>query len=56
MKYPILLALAALIMASCAKEDSSDVNQNKIYVDYEVFYNQNEDKTHAVARFQIWRS
>ena len=38
-------------MTSCAKEDSSDVNQDKIYCDYEVFYNANEDKTHAVARF-----
>lgn len=44
---------AGLILASCAKEDSSDVNQNKVYCDYELFYNQNEDKTHAVARFRF---
>ncbi len=42
-----------LLAASCAKEDSSDVNQDKIYCDYELFYNQNEDKTHAVARFRF---
>jgi len=44
---------AGLLMTSCAKEDSSFVNQNKVYCDYELFYNQNEDKTHAVARFRF---
>lgn len=42
-----------LVFTSCDKEDSADVNQNKIYCDYELFYNQNEDKTHAVARFRF---
>jgi len=42
-----------LIMTSCAKEDSSDVNQQKIYADYELFYNANEDKTHAIAQFRF---
>ena len=48
-----MLGAILLLAASCAKEDSSDVNQNKIYCDYELFYNQNEDKTHAVARFRF---
>ncbi|MDG1916096.1 MAG: hypothetical protein P8I55_16100 [Crocinitomix sp.] len=39
-----------LVFTSCEKEGSSDVNQNKVYCEYELFYNQNEDKTHAVAR------
>jgi hypothetical protein len=47
-----ILALS-LLFTSCEKEDSSDVNQNKVYCDYELFYNQNEDKTHAVARFRF---
>jgi hypothetical protein len=46
------LALGALA-TSCTKEDSSDVNQQKIYADYEVFYNQNEDKTHVVAKYRF---
>lgn len=54
MKKLVYLFFAfGLLLASCAKEDSSDVNQNKIYCDYELFYNQNEDKTHAVARFRF---
>jgi len=44
---------AGLLLGSCAKEDSSDVNQQKIWTSYEVFYNQNEDKTHAIARFRF---
>lgn len=44
---------AGLLLGSCAKEDSSDVNQDKIWTSYELFYNQNEDKTHAVARFRF---
>jgi hypothetical protein len=44
---------AGLLLTSCAKEDSSDVNQDKIWTEYELFYNQNDDKTHAVARFRF---
>lgn len=54
MKRLILMAFGAgLFFTSCNKEDSADVNQDKIYCDYELFYNQNEDKTHAVARFRF---
>jgi len=48
-----LLGLLFLGFTSCNKEDSVDVNQDKIYCDYELFYNQNDDKTHAVARFRF---
>lgn len=48
-----MIGAVLVLTASCAKEDSSDVNQNKIYCDYELFYNQNDDKTHAVARFRF---
>ena len=52
--YFALLALALpIILASCQKEDSSDVNQDKIYCVYELFYNQNSDKTVAIARFRF---
>ncbi|MFT5823209.1 MAG: hypothetical protein ACI8ZM_004469 [Crocinitomix sp.] len=49
----ILLAfmVLGLILTSCNKEELS--KQNKVYTDYELFYNQNENKTHVVARFRI---
>lgn len=46
------LGLSVLI-SSCAKEDSVDVNQDKIYTDYEVFYNKNTDKTWVIAKFRF---
>lgn len=48
-----LLFGAGLLVTSCDKEDSSDVNQDKIWTEYNLFYNQNEDKTHAIARFRF---
>lgn len=57
MKKLIFAALAALsipvLITSCQKEDSSDVNQDKIYTVYELFYNQNSDKTVAIARLRF---
>ncbi|MFT4601301.1 MAG: hypothetical protein ACI857_001479 [Arenicella sp.] len=47
-----IIAVSTLMVA-CTKEDSSDVNQQMIYSDYEVFYNKNEDKTHVVAKFRF---
>jgi hypothetical protein len=38
---------------SCNVEDSGDVNQDKIWTHYELFYNTNDDKTVAVARFRF---
>jgi len=48
-------ALASLLIgvSSCQKEDSSDVNQDKIYTVYELFYNKNSDKTVAVTRLRF---
>lgn len=48
-----LMALALLFTTSCAKEDSVDVNQDKIYTDYEIYYNENTDKTQVAARFRF---
>jgi hypothetical protein len=51
-----LLLLAIIIMAiisSCEKEDSASVSQDKIYAEYELFYNKNEDKTYASAVFKF---
>lgn len=54
MKNIIVLILLSLGLVGCgASEDSDDVNQDTIYTDYELFYNANEDKTHAIARFRF---
>ena len=56
MKYVNLsiLALAILAIQACGRsEDSSNVDQGRIYTDYEVFYNSNDDKTHVIARFRF---
>lgn len=44
---------ATIIFVSCESEDSADVNQDRIYTDYEVFYNSNTDITWVVARFRF---
>ena len=49
----LLLLAIPFLLISCEKENSEDVNQDKIYTDYELFYNKNEDKTYAVARFKF---
>ncbi len=52
--YTILTLLSiTLSISSCQKEDSSDVNQQKVYTVYELFYNQNSDKTIAIARLRF---
>lgn len=49
--FTILFASAALI--SCESEDSSSVDQDRIFTGYELFYNQNTDKTYARAQFRF---
>lgn len=48
-----LLIFAATVFMACPIEDSADVNQDKIYTDYEVFYNSNTDKTQVIAKFRF---
>ena len=52
---PLAFTLFATVflLTSCLKENSSDVNQDRIYTDYELFYNSNTDKTTAIARFRF---
>jgi len=52
-KLGFLSLLVISMLASCAKENASDVNQDKIYTDYEVFYDQNTDKSWVVAKFRF---
>ncbi|MHA1719449.1 MAG: hypothetical protein ACTSXK_07985 [Promethearchaeota archaeon] len=49
----ILFGLFFVVFTACPIEDSSDVNQDKIYTNYELFYNSNTDKTIVVAKFRF---
>ncbi len=49
----IILTTCSLLISSCNKEDSADVNQDTIYTVYELFYNANSDKTVAIARLRF---
>ena len=54
MKRALILSLgAAAIMASCAKDNSANVNQDSIYSIYELSYNEDTDKTMARATFRF---
>lgn len=57
MKTPIrillLLAVLTLGFTSCVREDSTNVNQDSIWVHYELFYDANTDVTTARATFRF---
>ena len=48
-----LLFMVMLSFTSCIREESSAVNQDRIFTEYELFYNANEDKTFARATFKF---
>lgn len=48
-----LVLLAITSLTSCIREESSAVNQDRIFTEYELFYNANEDKTYARATFKF---
>jgi hypothetical protein len=51
---PIFAAIMALFyFSACEVESALDVNQDRIYTDFEVFYNSNSDKTWVVAQFRF---
>lgn len=49
----ILSICSILIATSCQRESSADVNQDRIFTHYELFYNANEDITYARAWFRF---
>lgn len=49
----LLFAAFALVMMSCNREDSENVNQDTIWAHYELFYNANDDVTYARATFRF---
>lgn len=52
-RFLVALLLLATVFTGCNVEDSGDVNQDKIWTRYELFYDANDDKTVAVARFRF---
>ncbi len=48
-----IVIVTLLLIISCEREDSADVNQDRIHTAYELFYNANEDKTYAIAVFRF---
>lgn len=50
----IFIALAALpLLTGCLREDSENVNQDRIWAHYEMFYNENEDVTYIRSTFRF---
>jgi hypothetical protein len=49
----LMVAAISFLLLSCDKEDSADVNQDKIYTVFEMFYNENSDKTVAICRLRF---
>lgn len=52
-RFSVLVMFGFVLLLSCARENSDDVNQDRIYTEYELFYNANEDKTYARAIFKF---
>ncbi|MBI1267101.1 MAG: hypothetical protein GC193_06675 [Cryomorphaceae bacterium] len=56
MKYSAFLITAITLLISltgCLREDSENVNQDRIHTSYELFYNGEEDVTYARATFRF---
>jgi hypothetical protein len=49
----IAIAFIVVLFTSCAREESTDVNQDRIYAEYELYYDKNTDKTYASAIFRF---
>lgn len=51
-----LIFILYLAFASCKMDETHDVNQRKIFTEYELFYNKSEDRTYAKAQFRHKKS
>ncbi|MFN8699221.1 MAG: hypothetical protein ACK500_00060 [Flavobacteriales bacterium] len=56
MKYFFSLTAIVLFLASCVTEDSSSVDQSRIWTNYTVEYNAAENLTKATAQFRFGNS
>lgn len=50
------VAFSTITLISCEPEDSADVNQDRIFTDYELFYDSNTDVSRALASFRFGTS
>ncbi len=48
-----IMMFAVIALTSCTGESAGDVNQDRIYTEYEQFYNSNTGVTTVVARFRF---
>lgn len=48
-----LMTLCSIWIMGCEKEDVADVNQDKVWTDYELFYDANNDVSWVIARFKF---
>ena len=48
-----IMILAVIALTSCTGESAGDVNQDRIYTEYEQFYNSNTGVTTVIARFRF---
>ncbi|MGB0916686.1 MAG: hypothetical protein ACPGU4_03765 [Flavobacteriales bacterium] len=53
MKRIIVLLIVISALSACKKEVSKLIDQDKIWTHYELFYDQNTDKTYATATFRF---
>ncbi len=53
LSYSFLPLFVLLILSGCMREDSENVNQDRIWAHYELYYNGNEDITYARATFRF---
>ena len=53
MRKLILILCSVVALSACKKEVSKLVDQDKIWTNYELFYDQNTDKTYATATFRF---
>lgn len=49
----LVFATASVLLTSCLSEESTSVDQDKIYTTYELLYDKNTDKTYARAQFHF---
>jgi hypothetical protein len=58
MRYLRILYIVVVIslLSSCKPDETIDVNQDKIFTEYELFYNKVEQRTYASAKFRHKKS
>lgn len=50
--FRILFIVVVSLLSSCKPDETIDVNQDKIFTEFELFYNEVEQRTYATAKFR----